>query len=126
VKPIVQSAAVWAQESNEPREILYDTIVSRAIRSVDPFLRLNGQWIVRRLAPHTSRIELADLGPKRDEAALLDAMGAETANVHLGTPGAGKLIASHLKKQSADWLLDCSSTMESVTKSEWKTWHKGK
>ena len=122
VKPIVQSAATWAVPEAGPREILYDTIAARSIRSPDPFLQLNGQWIIRRLAPHTSRIELADLSPSRDELALLKAMGAEAANVHLGTPGAAKGIGAHLKEQNKSWLIDASAKMSESVIDEWRTW----
>ena len=55
------------------------------MRCPDPWVRLRGTWIVRRLAPDCSRIELSALPQQRDEIKLLHSMGLETANVHLGT-----------------------------------------
>jgi len=63
----------------------YDRIVKQAIRCPDPFLDLRKGWIVRRLAPDCSRVELTMLPKGHDEYKLLEAMGRETANVHLGS-----------------------------------------
>jgi hypothetical protein len=70
--------------------IRYQEALDRSVRDIDPFVRLRGSWIVRRLAPDCSRVELASMPKERDESRLLRAMGFETANVHLGTPRAAK------------------------------------
>ena len=57
-KALVSSACYWAKDHQGPPEILYQTIISHAVRSLDPFVQLRGRWIVRRLSPHCSRIEL--------------------------------------------------------------------
>jgi len=55
------------------------------VRCPDPYVQMRGHWIVRRLSPHCSRIELDALGTSRGELRLLEAMGKETANIHVGT-----------------------------------------
>ena len=65
-------------------EILYQKILDTSVRVLDPWVQLSGSWIVRRLAPDCSRVELAALPKDRDEQKLLHAMGQETANVHAG------------------------------------------
>ena len=62
---------------------------------VSPFLCAT-YWIVRRLSPHCSRIELTTLQIQKDEMRLLHSMGLETANIHLGTASARKPILAHL------------------------------
>ena len=57
----------------------YQTIINRAVRCPDPFVQLRGRWIVRRLGPHPSCIELASLRGPDTELRLLHAMGFETA-----------------------------------------------
>ena len=73
------------RREQRPDRDLYQAIVTEARRACDPFVQLRGHWIVRRLAPDCSRIELASLPTERDEARLLHAMGWETANIHLGS-----------------------------------------
>ena len=68
------------------------------VRYPDPFLRVKRRWIIRRLAPDCSRVELAALPRTRDELALLQAMGAETASVHLGSARA-KILRSDLRSR---------------------------
>src|SRR5205807_1378378 len=81
-KALVSSACYWARDTKGPPDILYQTIVSRAVRCLDPFVQSRGRWIVRRLSPHCSRIELATLRAPGKELRLLRAMGWETANIH--------------------------------------------
>jgi hypothetical protein len=122
-KALVPSACHWAQDTG-PSDILYQTIIARAIRCPDPFVQLRGHWIVRRLGPHCSRIELATLRAPGSELRLLHAMGWETANIHLGTKAARKNILRHLKKQKAKWLHDAASAMLKAVREDWTAWKK--
>jgi len=128
-KALVTSASWWAQNfdgksNNGPAEILYQTIISRAVRCPDPFVQLRGHWIVRRLGPSCSRIELASLRGPDIELRLLHAMGWETANIHLGTPGARKSILRHLAKQKAKWLHEAAEAMLQAVREDWEVWRK--
>ena len=123
-KALVSSASYWAREHEGPSEILYQTIISRAVRCPDPFVQLRGPWIVRRLSPHCSRIEVADLRTPGEELHLLRAMGWETANVHLGTKSARKSILRHLQKQKGKWLHQATHEMLQAVRDDWKTWRK--
>jgi hypothetical protein len=123
-KALVSSACYWAKDDQGPAEILYQTIISRAVRCMDPFVQLRGRWIVRRLSPHCSRIELASLRPASRELRLLRAMGWETANIHLGTKIARKPILKHMQKQKAQWLHQATDDMLKAVRQDWKTWKK--
>ena len=120
-KALVPSAAHPLQEKG-PAEIFYQTILNRAVRCPDPFVRVYGHWIVRRLSPHCSRIELSALVNAKGEIRLLSAMGFETANIHLGTRKARKAILQHLKKQKAKWLHNSASQMVKVVRADWQEW----
>jgi hypothetical protein len=123
-KALVPSAVYWINEDKGPSEILYHAIISRAVRCPDPFVQLRGHWIVRRLSPHCSRIELSVLPTDRDELRLLSAMGWETANVHLGTVDAKKYIRRHLDRLKPGWLYAAAKAMEKAVTSDWHTWKK--
>ena len=122
VKALAPSAVCWAQKSSESSGIQYQTIIRNAVRCPDPFVRLRGNWLVRRLSPHCSRIELDDLPKDRDELALLFAMGWETANVHLGSRGAIAKIRRHLQGQKAAWLFSASKKMAKSVTEDWRNW----
>jgi len=123
-KALVPSSVCWAQGHEGPAEILYQTIVNRAVRCPDPFVQLRGRWIVRRLGPHCSRVELASLRGPDTELRLLHAMGWETANIHLGTPSARKAILRHLDKQKGKWLHHAAEAMLQAVRSDWDVWKK--
>jgi hypothetical protein len=123
-KALVSSACYWACDHSGPSDILYQTIISRAIRCPDPFVQLRGRWIVRRLSPHCSRIELATLEAQGEEMQLLRAMGHETANIHLGTRAARKSILAHMQKQKGRWLHESTEVMLKAVRGDWKTWAK--
>jgi hypothetical protein len=123
-KALVSSACNWAECQEGPSEILYQMVLGRAVRCPDPFVQLRGRWIVRRLSPHCCRIELATLTASRPEARLLEAMGRETANVHLGTRSARKAILRHMEKQKGKWLHNATLEMSAAVTEDWKTWRK--
>lgn len=123
-KALVSSACYWAKDHQGPSEILYQTIMNRAVRCPDPFVHLRGHWIVRRLSPHCSRIELAELKAQGEGSRLLRAMGWETANIHLGTRTARKPILRHLQNQKAKWLHLATDEMLKAVREDWKTWKK--
>lgn len=123
-KALIPSSCYWAGDHHGPPEILYQTIITRAVRCPDPFVQLRGQWIVRRLSPHCSRIELAGLEVHGSEMVLLHAMGRETANIHLGTRGAAKDILRHARKQKRRWLHEATLAMLEKVSEDWKMWKK--
>ncbi len=123
-KALVPSSVYWAQGDEGPSEILYHAIISRAVRDPDPFVQLRGRWIVRRLSPHCSRIELSVLPTNREELRLLSAMGWETANIHLGTIDAQKYVRRHLARLKPNWLFAAAKDMEKVVTTDWHDWKK--
>ena len=86
-KALAPSACLWAARGKGNAPIHYQELLDCAVRCRDPFVRVRRKWVVRRLAPDCSRIELSMLPEQRDEIRLLHAMGMETANIHLGSRG---------------------------------------
>jgi hypothetical protein len=123
-KALVPSASYWAGDRDAPAEILYQTIINKAVRCPDPFVHLYGQWIVRRLSPHCSRIELNGVEVHGSEMRLLYSIGREIANIHLGTRNAVKDILRHARKQKRRWLHETTQAMLERVFTDWKTWKK--
>jgi len=95
-------------------------VLKTAIRSHDPFQRIRGRWLIRRLDPDSQLIDIMDLPKQRDEARLLHAMGAEAANVHLGSTRAVSRILSDLRRRNAGWLRTAAKTMASAVEHDWR------
>lgn len=119
-KALAPSACLWATGRAEA-PLLYQKIVDSAVRCRDPFVRLEKRWIVRRLAPDCSRIELPALPKEREELRLLHAMGFETANVHLGS-AKPKQLQWDLKKRPRAWLYRAARAMEKAVRSDFAEW----
>jgi Uncharacterized protein conserved in bacteria (DUF2252) len=122
-KELVPSAWHWT-ETRPAAKIFYTTAITRAVRVADPTVFARQQWLVRRLAPDCSRVELNRLPEKQNELKLLHAMGRETANIHLGTPNAARAIAGDLRKRPSRWLFNAAQAMEWATINDWKQWRK--
>ncbi len=123
-KALAPSACVWAKDGKGTAPIRYQEILDRAVRARDPFVHFRKRWIVRRLAPDCSRIELAALPKERDERRLLRAMGFETANIHLGGAKAGTL-AKDLAARGRGWLYRAASRMEKAVTADFEEFSAG-
>jgi hypothetical protein len=123
-KALVPSSVFWAGGKKAPSEILYQAIITSAVRCPDPFVELRGKWIVRRLSPHCSRIELTVLPKDRDERKLLFAMGWETANIHLGSSNARKYVRRHFDHLKPNYLADAAKDMAKQVRDDWREWKK--
>lgn len=124
-KQLTPSACVWARGKRpEKQRARYGQILDRAVRVPDPFVRPHDGWLLRRLAPDCSRIELASLPGNRDEERLLYSMGWETANVHFGTPRAIPKIKRDLAKRRGHWLHKAAKAMLRATERDWREWRR--
>ena len=121
-KALVPSACLWAKDGQGLHTIMYQSLVDQAVRSRDPFVHVQNTWLVRRLAPYCSRIDLTALPKKRDEHRLLYAMGWETANVHLGSRKTRKAVQRDMSMRKANWLRIATEAMTKATISDWKEW----
>jgi hypothetical protein len=119
-KALAPSAAEFEQGAKSP-EIRYQKALDIAVRAPDPFVRLQGNWIVRRLAPDCARVDLALFPKERDETKLLHAMGWETANLHLGSRQKDKVLQD-LDKRAPNWLHKAAAKMVEATKADWNEW----
>jgi uncharacterized protein (DUF2252 family) len=122
-KPLAASAWLWARQRRlvAPR---YAELIARAVRVPDPFLNVHGEWLIRRLAPDCSRIELASLPRNHDESRLLYMMGWETANVHLGTAAERRRILADLARRKGPWLARSARAMAAALEHDWRRWRK--
>ena len=127
VKELVGSGVAWAAGGGDAIPIHYPTIVRRAVRCADPFLEIKGRWVLRRLAPDCSRIEFTVARIPKDQTDLLTAMGAETANVHIGSGARPVAAVRHdLAKRSPDWLKVASRAMERATTADFVDWQRAR
>ncbi len=119
-KALTPSALHWLNPKRASTEILYAAIMRRAVRCPDPYVQMRGHWIVRRLSPDCSRIELEALGTSRGECRLLEAMGRETANIHVGTEERRRAILKDLRGRKSNWLAGAAQAMANAMEKDWR------
>lgn len=122
-KEVAPSAWLWAtgcgNKAGEGNPWLERT-VRAAVRCRDPFWTVRRGWLVRRLGPYCSRIDIDEIVAHQDLAELLHAMGRETANIHLGTPKARKRLLAAWGKLPADWLAGAARQMHKASLKDWR------
>jgi hypothetical protein len=125
-KRMVPSACSWLNDQIGHGQSWYEEAISSAVRSADPFQVIAGSWLIRRLSPDANPIDIQTLPKHRDEEMLLWAMGAEAANVHLGTKRQTGRILKDLRGRKRGWLEDAAVRMAKVVEKEWKRYRKGR
>ncbi len=121
VKAIAPPASVWLSGSTQKAHPYYARAIEHAVRSRDPFQAIDGRWLIRRLSPDSNPIEIATLPKKRDEETLLQAMGTEAANVHLGTRTQVTRLLADLRRRKSKWLRVAAKAMADALHRDWKT-----
>jgi len=115
-KAVIPSAAVFVG-LGKPIRKPYRKVLEGAVRVRDPFYRVRRGWLVRRLAFDTNKIELQSLSTINAFWDYFHAMGAETANIHLGSKNSKKVV-KHLSaqnKRKPAWLYEASLRMVKLT-----------
>jgi len=124
---VAREAKAWAPSAatrllGSDRANAASRLLPQVVRAVDPGFAIRRPWIVRRLAPDCSKIEVDDLPGKRDEHKLLRAMGWETANVHGYNSARRVAIARDVSARKNGWLLAAASAMVDATIEDWRVW----
>lgn len=123
---LAREAKAWlpsaAAPGARPRRRPAVALMHDGVRSPDPAWGIRGSWIVRRLAPDCSRIEVDDFPKRRDEWKLVRSMGWETANIHLATPPVRTRVLRDLRRRGTRWLERATIAMVEATMNDWKAW----
>ena len=121
---MVPSAWSWLNDEIRHRQSFYEKAISSAVRSPDPFQVIDGSWLIRRLSPDSNPIDIQTLPKHSDEEMLLNEMGCEAANVHLGTKSRTKNILKDLKKRKRAGFKDAAVRMAKILEKDWKRYRK--
>ncbi len=119
-KRVVPSASIWLRGRIACHQSHYQEAMNSAVRSPDPYQRIWKLWLLRRLSPDSNPIKIEELSGRRDDEILLQAMGSEAANVHLGTPGRARLLLKDMSYRQAGWLHSAARQMAKQTMRDWK------
>ncbi|MGA8060514.1 MAG: DUF2252 family protein [Candidatus Binataceae bacterium] len=119
-KAVTPSACAWLDGRKSSLRSYYEDAIEAAVRSRDPFQKIIKGWLIRRLSPDSNPIEITDWPAKRDEQALLHAMGCEAANIHLGTTGQIRKVSNDLQRRKSPWLRSAAKQMAKALEADWR------
>jgi hypothetical protein len=97
-------------------------MASGRYRAVDPWYRAADGIVVRRLSPNNRKIEAEDDIQTLLAAPMLQVMGLELANVHLGVADARQAIKKDLQRRDAGWLAGNAGKMAALIRREQAEW----
>jgi hypothetical protein len=100
-KALVPSAWDWAHKATLPSRLM-DAANGR-FRSPDPHLHLRSNFVLRRIAPDSRKIDIADLEVQGLTEDLFSAMAADLAAIHAASERAVR-IPEDLDSRPAGWL----------------------
>lgn len=107
-KAHVPSAWSWAHARSPRRKPWHVDLARGSFRSPDPSLHYDAGFTIRRIAPDSRKIDLADVGHALS-LSLLHAMAADVASVHASDPRATRIF-DDLKDRPPDWLERAAAT----------------
>ena len=121
-KAVVPSA--WGRvPGRNASKIAMMEIARGRYRASDPWYRLTaGNVIVRRLSPNARKIEIDKDRKVLLEDEMLEAMGRELANVHLGVADHSAAIQQDLNARGDRWLVRATESAADATKREFEQW----
>ena len=123
-KAVVPSA--WGRvRARNANKIAIMEIARGRYRASDPWYRLTAENVnVRRLSPNARKIEIDKNTKVLLEDQMLEAMGRELANVHLGVADRSTAIQQDLKARGDRWLVRATEKAAETTKREFDQWNR--
>lgn len=127
--PIVREAkalvtSAWSRQHRPGESSLQGAeIANGKHRPTDPWYRIEGNIVVRRLSPNNRKIEAEDNLSALLSGDMLYVMGLDLANLHSGSEGRAAAIKEDLGKRRPDWLAKSATAAAAATEkvcNEWK------
>lgn len=120
-KAVVPSAWAWVH-GKQPSGLL--EAARGKYRATDPFLDIRGKFVLRRLAPDSRKIELADNIRAHLKSEFLQAMAFDLAAIHAAGSVGVATIRRDLKKRPRNWLYNAAKSTAAAVRKDFEAWGK--
>ena len=120
-KALVASGWHWAHDQLDHRHQFMDAAWA-STRAPDPFLKVDGNFILRRIAADTRKVERTMEFDRKLDRRLLGVMGFELATFHAASTGLVDAILNDLEERPDGWLGECARAVASVVETDFETW----
>ena len=108
--------------TGEEQAMRNDAIARGRFRANDPWYRLKGNLLVRRLSPNNRKLEAEGGSIELLTPDMLRAMGLELANVHLGTGNRRAAILRDLERRKDGWLRANAKLAAAAVTRDYQDW----
>jgi hypothetical protein len=129
--PVVREAkalamSAWARvHAPKATKIRGGEIANGRFHSLDPWYAIEKGLVVRRLSPNNRKIEAEGGAAQLFSGDMLQLMGFELANLHLGTGDHGSAIVRDLKRRKRDWLAQAAKSAAHACTQDFNAWRAG-
>jgi len=120
-KALVPSAWHWAHPGKSLKSN-FRALADSQYRAPDPFLDVRDQFVFRRIAPDSQKIELGADAGKKMHLNLLRAMGFDVASVHAAGSVPIKALRADLGIRPRGWLNDAAEVAADRVKRDYREW----
>lgn len=120
-KRLLPSGAAFAAGKNEA-PLRVEELLKGAVRCTDPYVKIEGHWSARRLAPDCTRLELSEIKDTSSQEEFCHAMGWEMANVHLASQEQALAVQEDIERRTLEEILDFANAMKADTETDFNTW----
>jgi hypothetical protein len=122
-KALVPSAWSYVHHDDQPSGLL--RLATGKYRAPDPMLKVEGKWIIRRIAPDSRKIELDGNASGNLKSSYLRAMGFELASIHAGSADTGA-VRRDLQRRPPHWLYHAAKTAKAAVEKDFAAWKRHK
>ena len=100
-------------------------LAAGSLRAPDPWYRIDGSIVVRRLSPSNRKLDADKKVAEILAAPIIEAMGRELAMVHVGAGASGDGIEADLASRPQAWLFDLATRAAQAVEHEHALWKAG-
>lgn len=121
-KALVPSAWLWANGHVGPHKPAFLKLANGRYRAPDPFLDIRKNFIIRRIAADSEKIDLGvDAGAKL-QLRFLHAMGFDLASIHADTANSVRKIKADLARRPRGWLNAAAAVAATAVREDYREW----
>ena len=92
-------------------------------RSPDPFLKIDGDFILRRVTADTRKVERTMDFDRKLDRRLVGVMGFELGTLHAASTGLVDAILNDLRERPGGWLGDCAKSLAAAVEEDYAAWY---
>jgi hypothetical protein len=118
-KALVPSGWDWAHKNEGAPQFL--KLAQGMYRSPDPFLRLHKDFIIRRIAADSRKLDFGGEIPERLQSTFLEVMGQDLGSIHAASKKRAEIVR-HLKSLPSGWLQDAANKAGDFIQKDFNKW----